>query len=185
MQPQFIPWADQVPVQTRRYTCSYCENVVGPDRGYTATNGIDILICSFCNQPTFFCARGQFPGAPFGRSVEHLPQDIEATYREARDCMKVNAYTASVLTCRKLLMHIAVETGAAENLRFQQYVDHLDVAGFIPPNGKQWVDHIRKKGNEATHEIVVMSREQAESILIFLEMLLKFVYEFPSSIPPP
>jgi hypothetical protein len=45
------------------------------------------------------------------------------------------------------------------------------------------VDHIRKKGNEANHEIALMTRVDAEELLSFSEMLLKFIYEFPSRIP--
>jgi hypothetical protein len=53
----------------------------------------------------------------------------------------------------------------------------------VPPEGKGWVDHIRKKGNEATHEISPMSKADANDLITFPEMLLKFVYEFPSRIP--
>jgi hypothetical protein len=56
----------------------------------------------------------------------------------------------------------------------------LALKGYVPPNGKEWVDHIREKGNEATHEIQMMTREDAEDLITFLEMLLKFMYEFPA-----
>ena len=52
-----------------------------------------------------------------------------------------------------------------------------------PPNGKGWVDHIRKKGNEAAHEIVLMTKADADELIVFSEMLLKFVYEFPNRVP--
>jgi len=42
------------------------------------------------------------------------------------------------------------------------------------------VDHIRTKGNEANHEIRLMGRQDAEELVTFVEMLLKFIYEFPS-----
>jgi hypothetical protein len=45
------------------------------------------------------------------------------------------------------------------------------------------VDHIRRKGNEATHEIALMSQQDAEELVGFSEMLLKFVYEFPNRVP--
>jgi hypothetical protein len=45
------------------------------------------------------------------------------------------------------------------------------------------VDHIRTKGNEATHEIVLMTKADAEELIAFTEMLLKFVYEFPAKVP--
>ncbi len=80
-------------------------------------------------------------------------------------------------------MNIAVEQGATAGGSFVSYVEYLASGGFIPPNGRQWVDHIRKKGNEATHEIALMSRGDAEELILFLEMLLKFIYEFPAKIP--
>jgi hypothetical protein len=57
------------------------------------------------------------------------------------------------------------------------------ILSYVPPNGKQWVDHIRKKGNEATHEIALMSEADAKELLVFLEMLLRFIYELPNMIP--
>ena len=81
-------------------------------------------------------------------------------------------------------MNVAVSQGADEGLSFVQYVDYLAKAGYIPPNGKGWVDHIRKKGNEATHEIALMAQADAEELIAFAEMLLKFVFEFPARVPP-
>jgi hypothetical protein len=110
---------------------------------------------------------------------------LEALYEEARRSCSINAYTGSVLCCRKLLMNIAVSNGAQEGLKFIEYVEYLADKGFVPPNGKTWVDHIRKKGNEATHEIALMDKGAAEDLIAFSEMLLKFIYEFPSRVPQP
>ncbi|GAE92941.1 hypothetical protein JCM21714_1967 [Gracilibacillus boraciitolerans JCM 21714] len=41
------------------------------------------------------------------------------------------------------------------------------------------MDHIRKKGNEANHELPDMQEDDAEELLKFTEMLLRFVYELP------
>ena len=82
-------------------------------------------------------------------------------------------------------MNIAVQEGAAEGLKFIEYVDYLANKGFVPPNGKAWVDHIRKKGNEATHEIALMNEQEAQDLITFVEMLLKFIYEFPNMVPAP
>ena len=79
-------------------------------------------------------------------------------------------------------MNIAVSQGAKEGLRFIEYVNYLSEKGFIPPNGRHWVDHIRKRGNEATHEIQLMGANHAQELLVFVEMLLKFIYEFPSMV---
>ena len=47
------------------------------------------------------------------------------------------------------------------------------------------VDHIRKKGNEANHEIKLMTQADAEELIAFTEMLLKFFYEFQNRVPAP
>jgi len=80
-------------------------------------------------------------------------------------------------------MHIAVDQKAKEGLSFLDYVEYLANNGFVPPNGKRWVDHIRKKGNEANHEIALMSQDDAKDLVSFAEMLLKFIYEFPNRVP--
>jgi hypothetical protein len=143
-----------------------------------------VYLCSHCRQPTYFDATGgQVPGVPHGNAVDSVPDDIATLYDEARNAFSVGAYTAAVLTCRKILMNIAVAQGAKEGESFLSYVEHLADAGYVPPHGKGWVDHIRRKGNEANHEIRVMSREDAEELISFLEMLLKFIYEFPARVP--
>jgi hypothetical protein len=81
-------------------------------------------------------------------------------------------------------MNLAVAQGAREGLKFVEYVNYLSERGYIPPHGKDWVDHIRKKGNEATHEIALMNENDARNILTFTEMLLRFVYEFPAMLNP-
>jgi hypothetical protein len=87
-----------------------------------------------------------------------------------------------VLASRKILMHIAVEKGAEEGKPFLSYVEYLASKGYVPPDGKSWVDHIRSKANEANHEIALMEPADAEDLITFVEMLLKFIYEFPSKV---
>ena len=82
-------------------------------------------------------------------------------------------------------MHIGVQEKAEENRSFLFYVEYLSEHGFVPPYGKSWVDHIRKRGNEANHEIVIMKDADSMALITFVEMLLRFIYEFPNLVPPP
>lgn len=50
--------------------------------------------------------------------------------------------------------------------------------GHISAKGKKWVDHIREKGNDANHEIKLISREDAEQLIRFSEMMLRTMYEY-------
>ncbi|MHA2829980.1 DUF4145 domain-containing protein [Vibrio harveyi] len=162
------------------YLCAYCENKVASHESYSSDSYEVIAICPHCTKPTYLSNEGQLPQAPVGNKVEHLPELVEALYTEARNCVSVGAYTSSVLASRKLLMNIAVSVGASEGDRFISYVNYLADKGYFPPNGRLWVDQIRKKGNEATHEIALMTHQDATDLITFSEMLMKFIYEFPA-----
>ncbi|WP_431099686.1 DUF4145 domain-containing protein [Roseateles noduli] len=177
-------WHNLSSLKAKKFQCGFCASLVASERGYSEGFGSYIFICPHCQLPTYFDTHGlQVPGVSPGNEVQHLPTDLASSYKEARACVAAGAFTASVLISRKMLMNIAVEQGATAGGSFVSYVEYLASGGFIPPNGRQWVDHIRKKGNEATHEIALMSRGDAEELILFLEMLLKFIYEFPAKIP--
>lgn len=185
-----INWIDLRDLLSRSYTCGYCGGSLASARGYSGKIGdktiAHIYICHSCGNPTFFDdgERTQTPGVPFGHSVQNISdENIVKLYEEARNCCTTDSYTAAILCCRKLLMNIAVERKATKGKQFAYYVKYLANEGFVPPGGEKWVDHIRKRGNEANHEIALMERDDAKLLLSFTEMLLKFIYEFPEMIP--
>ena len=189
MKIERVNWINIGALPSKSYICGNCGNSLASAQGFSASSprqsnlSAYIYICHFCFRPTHFDVEGnQMPGSPYGHKVNNIPSDVETLYNEARNCTSCNAYTASVLCCRKLLMNIAVSKGADEGLKFIEYVEYLSNKHFIPPDGKDWVDHIRTKGNEATHEILIMKKEDAEELITFIEMLLKFIYEFPATI---
>lgn len=166
------------------YNCGHCGKIAGPSRYYYLKDGgfkAYIYICPSCNRPTFICQGldEYIPGPTHGNDIEHLPEIVATLYTEARNCIKVNAYTSAVLACRKLLMNVAVTKEAPAGKSFAFYVTFLEENHFVPPDSREWVDHIRKKGNEATHEIPSIGKEDAVELLEFTEMLLRFVYEMP------
>lgn len=184
-----MQWIGVSTIGSKQFVCGYCGNLVASDRGFItqdhpAGHQARIYVCPHCTKPSFIHRENQIPGVAPGNDVGHLPQDIESLYREARNSVSVGSHTAAVLACRKLLMNIAVAQGAKAGESFLSYVEYLAQAGYVPPNGRAWVDHIRSKGNEATHEIKLMSQTDAEELIAFAEMLLKFIYEFPNKVPP-
>lgn len=184
-----ILWENISSTGSRSYVCGHCGNSLASDRAYmgkdsgTAATVARIYICHFCSKPTFFCEDSQVPGAAYGTVVEHVPESVARLYNESRSCIQANAFTASVLCSRKLLMNIAVSKQAKEGLSFVDYVEFLSAKGYVPPDGKEWVDHIRSKGNEASHEIKSITAEEAKELIDFTHMLLKFIYEFPGKKP--
>lgn len=182
-------WEGEARLALRSFICGHsgCGKNVGAEKGWhhvnSATRRIDaqIYVCPSCKKPNYFEDNGtQVPGIALGNQVKSLPENIETLWEEIRNCCSCGAYISAVLAGRTMLMHIAVEQGAKAGLSFIEYVDYLVSNHYAPPNSKDWVDSIRKHGNEATHEIVTKSKDDASEIVSFLEMLLRFIYEFPA-----
>jgi len=141
-----------------------------------------VCICHFCGRPTYVDESGhQHPGVPFGEDVKDVPEDVGQLYDEARHASSANAYTAAVLCCRKILMHVAVSKGAKPGASFADYVGYLADNNYVPAGSKSWVDEIRRTSNEANHDIVIAQKLDAEELLRFVEMLLKVMFEYPAS----
>ena len=122
------------------YTCGYCGHDVASDRGWYASDDLKIYaairVCPQCNAPTFFSDQGrQHPGALLGGEVASLPDDVRRMYDEARNALTVGAATGTVMLCRKILMHVAVDKGADKGLDFLKYVEWLAEQGWVPPQG--------------------------------------------------
>lgn len=191
---QYLFWKGEDGMNENRFKCGYCGSVSSSVQGMQlrdrATGGRDnfrdenngIYICTHCNMPTFLWEDKQVPGNRYGSEVTHLPELLNNVYDEARSSYSSGAYTGVVLLCRKLLMHIAVELGAEENLNFLQYVNYLESNNHITVRSKDWVDSIRKNGNSSTHEIEIATKEEAERMIKFSEMILKTNFEYPAEI---
>ena len=193
-------WSSEA-VETQVYECGYCGCRVSSNEGMGLTEDTNemtagVYICNNCHLPTLIYdgrtyyyghefgkkIHAQIPGTRFGEQIKHLPDEVENIYEEARDSFSVGAYTAVMLLCRKLLMHVAVDLGADKNKRFIDYINYFETEGYISKNARLWVDQIRKLGNGANHEIMIGNREDAKKIIKFSAMLLKTNYEYPKEI---
>lgn len=181
-----IIWPNIQNLQTKDFKCGYCGTSLASEKGFAGHDDLKgsfvrIYICHKCHRPTFFdFDLNQTPGPIIGNPVKYIPdEDVEKLFNEAKSCYSISAFTSSVMCCRKLLMNIAVSEGADEGKSFVDYVNFLNDNNYIPPNGKAWVDSIRKLGNSANHKIDFKTNEEASRILNFVEMLLRFIYELP------
>lgn len=197
--PQSFParaWNNPTAMAPLTFVCGYCGDKVGGREGWvsavhTIANGqARIYICPSCTWPTFTIvdvppgSNGnlieQHPSPAYGEDVSEVPPDVLAVYDEARRCFKVAAFSATTMLCRKLLMNVAAKQGANPGESFVKYIDYLEKNGYIAPTNRGWIDEIRKVGNEANHELPPSSKEDAQAMLEFSEMLLKTVYEYPA-----
>lgn len=86
--------------------------------------------------------------------------------------------------CRKILMNIAVSEGAKPDQSFVFYVEWLSNNHYVPPRGKTWVDAIRKRANDATHQVEALSPAEASQVFAFTEALLGYIFELPTRLAP-
>ncbi|MFE5334833.1 DUF4145 domain-containing protein [Isoptericola sp. NPDC056573] len=141
------------------------------------------LRCVSCRQGSVVNQGVLSPGGtPLG-AVGGLPDDIESAWNEVRNCHANGAYTSSVLMCRKILLHVAVERGlpakdgGGRAPSFEQAVRHLQDNGLISGEMQPWVDQIRKSGNGATHDLPAIEKDMATMIGTFTYLLLQVAYE--------
>ncbi|MEX0998424.1 MAG: DUF4145 domain-containing protein [Thermodesulfobacteriota bacterium] len=187
-----VDWENNVALPAISYICGYCGEYNSSSLGYKARSAIHaqavwtynfgtIRICSSCAKPSYNREDEFTPGAKFGSDVENISdENLKKLYDEARSCIQVNAFTASIMCSRKMLMNIAVDKGDQEGKSFVQYVEYLADNGYVTKSSKPWVDKIRTLGNDANHKIQILKREDAEELIKFVEMILKTNYEYPS-----
>jgi hypothetical protein len=182
-----INWIHVQGLASRAYVCGYCGAHVASDKGYlgkteSGNASCGVYICHQCSKPSFIDFQGRAtPGVAFGNPVSDTEASVGALYEEARRAYSAGSFTAVVLCCRKLLMHVAVSKGASPGDSFVMYVQYLADQNFVPPDAKPWVDHLRTRGNEANHEITLMCAGDAAELLEFSEMLLKLVFQYPAA----
>lgn len=190
-------WEYNKDICASTYVCGYCGSTVTSNIGmqlehigvglsYTVNDmPYGVFVCPNCKLPTaiFPDDRGeiiQMPEAEFGEKVEHVPQNVNDIYNEARSAYSAGAFTGVILLCRVLLSHVAVELGAQPGDSFQNHIKYLKDKNYLTVNSYIWVDEIRKYGNDSNHKLTVNTRKDAEKIIKFSEMVLKMNYEYPT-----
>lgn len=174
-----LEYSNTQTLESFSFTCPWCESIISPTKGYQTANPVKKLyICPNCNEVILTSFWDTFPQSKYGKTVKKLPSLVHNVYEECRKCYSVDAYNSVVMLGRKLLMHIAVNEGAEKGKKFIEYVDFLKEEGYIPPKSKHLLDFMRKQGNEANHEIDSKDNETAKKVIDFLELILKFIYEY-------
>lgn len=137
-----------------------------------------IYICHHCNAPNIIIGTEPYILPIQGKDIKNLPENIQKVYDEIRQCLQAGCFTAGVMMMRKMLMSLAVTSGAEEGNPFTEYVDYIDQNGISPIKMKPLVDKIRKRGNYPNHYMGLSSPEEADELLKYIEIILLTNYEF-------
>jgi len=106
---------------------------------------------------------------------EEIPQTIKNEFEEANLCFTIGAYRACVSMCQ-----IALE--ALWRDKQVSSLKELTEKGIISKQLYERADEIRQWGNIAKHDLLseAVSKEDAEQLLEYLEMILDHVYVQPA-----
>ncbi|WP_166375970.1 DUF4145 domain-containing protein [Aeromicrobium phragmitis] len=174
-------WAD--------YTCPHChaKRMVRIAHSFhTSASNVgrtQWLRCPACAKGAVVQDGKLYPERKPLRQPQGLPDADARIWDEVRTCLGAGANTASVMLCRKLLFHVAVEHGLpAKNEKnraptFKEAVDHLRSEGIVTTHMLEWVDRIKDVGNDANHEVTPIDAKVAEDVATFTEQLLVLAYE--------
>jgi predicted metal-binding protein len=138
-----------------------------------------------CGQPTCISRSAdsetslQWPRPGEFKVGVNWPPDLIRLFSEAAISFAGNAFTAASLVCRKILMAVAVDQGAADGGNFTLYVDYITNTILNYPKAKHAIDAIRKIGNEATHKIQFVDHADARRSLRICQYVLDAVYDLP------
>ena len=159
------------------------------ERARSASPGnvyVDVRFCPSCRHATTFTRDGagfefQIPGFLPGQGFdpsdkEDQVQTLVALYDDARWAMSTGAASCAVLMFRKMLMHIAVEKGAAKGLRFVQYCDYLIDENVVATPQHVILTRIKDAGNLENHAIRRAAGEEAEDLLALMTHLINGIY---------
>ena len=195
---EYLRWGWKPALEPRRYTCGWCGHAVSSEYGlfkheqWIDVNFLnpmgqpqeltrDIRVCVQCGGATTFVKDEQYPRPLLGEAMDAREKDVDVKlivtlYDEARYALSQGAASCAVLMFRKLLMHIAVERGAARGLKFVQYCEHLKTTNVVGTPMHGLLARIKDGGNEENHEVVRATRDKGTDLLNLVTLLIKSVY---------
>lgn len=173
-------------------TCPHCG---GSQMGVVAATKDEGVVkwvrCASCLEGAVMNGGVIAPSVRPLRVPQGLPAGEAAVWDEVRECLAMGAATASVMLCRKLLLHIAVTHGLSPKSAkgwaptFKDVVDHLEAEGLITKKMRPWVDRIKDVGNEANHELQPVSADDALDVATFTQQLLTLAFEMDALMADP
>lgn len=124
-----------------------------------------------------------FPEKTERVAPDSVPPASSRAFAEGAACLADGRYTAAIAMFRR-----AVDVGLKEfpseidAWKLEKRIDKLADAGLITKDLRAWAHKIRLEGNEAVHELDEPTREQAEELALFTELLLTYLFTLPERV---
>ena len=156
----------------------------------------DTLHCQNCNGYVMVLwAAGEYQSSLHGYHVlpwplkledypEHWPETVGRYWLQAQSNIQSENWDAAVIMARSALQ-AALRGRQASGHTLKQEIDDLASKGVLPAIMKEWSDHVRELGNDATHpkpEQDPTNPQDAHDLVRFLDFLMDYLYSLPHAI---
>ncbi|WP_339094621.1 DUF4145 domain-containing protein [Deinococcus sp. VB142] len=142
-----------------------------------------IGLCNECHKPVLVFRQGEiiYPYPFPSPTSSEIPEEIRANLMEAKSCMSVNAYRATVVMCRRALQMACINKGANVSDNLVAQINHLKTAAVITADLHEWATVVRWVGNDGAHPGGAgVDKEDAENMLELTEQFLHVLYVAPA-----
>ncbi|NIH74432.1 hypothetical protein FHV99_001639 [Ochrobactrum sp. P20RRXII] len=111
---------------------------------------------------------------------QHLPAEVEKAFKgaERNFFMEDGEDAAAMLYRRSLDIAIRIKYPEMKGLLAPRIAE-LTKKGLLPPQMKEWADHIRLIGNDGAHEPEGVSKEDLDPMRYFTEAFLRYFITIP------
>jgi hypothetical protein len=120
-------------------------------------------------------------GSPDDSVDASVPEGIASDFAEAKRCLWVKAYRATVAMCRRSVEASCHNLGAQGKNLFER-IDDLAKKGCITEPLKKLAHRVRLTGNQGLHgadDLDTITEADAKAIIIFTEQYFQHVYVMP------
>ncbi len=112
----------------------------------------------------------------------HTPEALKRLFLQATKALKREDPDASGAMSRKVVDVSSQQLLGEESEKYrniQQRIDALAASGKLTIDLKDWAHQIRLGGNDAAHDLHPFTIEEADELIVFVELYLTYVYTLP------
>ncbi|WP_081429624.1 DUF4145 domain-containing protein [Solidesulfovibrio magneticus] len=113
------------------------------------------------------------------KAPKYVSENIKRFFVQGVDNLKRSNYDAAGMMFRKVLDVSLKEQSEDGSGTLYQRIKRLADGNKLTPSMAEWAHQIRIDGNEAAHDEAPLSREVAESLRDFTELMLMYLYTLP------
>lgn len=188
------------PFRSIRVHCFHCDTTVAAEvkghyqsyDGHPDEGGLRLYhllaMCPQCSGPilaeTTECGPDEhsppavkFP-APGMKTDPTWPAVLVARFSEAESCLRVRAYNAAAVMCRRTMEQVCSELTATGRNLYEQLAD-LRQRGILDPNLLEWANGLRALGNVGAHAgSEDVTAQDARDSLEFARAVIDYVFAY-------